>query len=73
MGVRSKRKRRARRSPKSAPPLSDIQGTGMPAKDSIRDIVTFVSPQKKRYRILRTTETDTYDPPLKRGKTTKRT
>ncbi len=37
---------------------------GMPAVDSVRSIVHFVSPQKVKYRILKTTETDAYDPPL---------
>jgi hypothetical protein len=36
----------------------------MPAEDSIEDVVNFVSPQGVKYRILKTTETDAYDPPL---------
>jgi len=34
----------------------------MPAKDSIRKVVDFVSPQNARYKILKTTEMDAYDP-----------
>jgi len=37
---------------------------GMPALDSVRSVVDFVSPQKVKYKILKTTETDAYDPPL---------
>jgi hypothetical protein len=37
---------------------------GMPAEDSIKDVVDFVSPQGVHYKILKTTETDAYDPPL---------
>ena len=35
---------------------------GMPALDSIRAVEDFVSPQKIHYKILKTTETDAYDP-----------
>jgi hypothetical protein len=38
-------------------------GPGLPAKDSIRDVVTFTSPQGVERLILKTTETDTYDRP----------
>ena len=50
-------------------------GPGLPAKDSIRDVVTFTSPQGVERLILKTTETDTYDRPAPakkpRGKGTK--
>lgn len=36
---------------------------GMPAENSIRDVVDFVSPQGVPYEILKTSETDAYDPP----------
>jgi len=39
---------------------------GMPAEDSIEDVVDFVSPQGVPHKILKTTETDAYDPPLPR-------
>jgi hypothetical protein len=35
----------------------------MPALDSVKKVVDFVSPQKVKYKILKTTETDAYDPP----------
>lgn len=35
---------------------------GMPAKDSVREVLDFVSPHNVRYKILRTTEMDVYDP-----------
>ncbi len=37
---------------------------GMPALDSIEEVKDFVSPQGVHYKILKTTETDAYDPPL---------
>lgn len=38
------------------------QATGMPALDSVKEVVDFVSPQGDKYKILKTTETDAYDP-----------
>ena len=67
-----KSKRRGKR-PRKRTSVHDIQGTGLPAKDSVREILTLVSPQKKRYQILRTTETDAYEPPLKQRNTRKAT
>jgi hypothetical protein len=37
---------------------------GMPSKDSVRSIVTKVAPTGLRLRILKTTETDSYEHPL---------
>ena len=37
---------------------------GMPAADSVRAVVDFVSPQKVHYTILKTSETDAYDEPI---------
>ena len=34
---------------------------GMPAQNSIKEIVDFVSPQGIKYKILKTTEMDEYD------------
>jgi hypothetical protein len=34
---------------------------GMPAQNSIKEIVNFVSPQGVKYKILKTTEMDEYD------------
>ena len=36
---------------------------GMPSKDSVREIVTKVAPTGLRFRILKTTEMDSYDQP----------
>jgi hypothetical protein len=36
---------------------------GMPAKDSVHEVVDFVSPGGVPYKILKTTEMDAYDPP----------
>jgi hypothetical protein len=45
----------------------------MPAPDSIQEVVDFVSPQGVPYKILKTTEVDAYDRPLRvRKKRTKR-
>jgi hypothetical protein len=42
--------------------------TGAPAADSVRAIVEFTSPGGRRYRIIKTTEVDAYDPPTKSSK-----
>ncbi len=51
--------------------LSQLE-TGMPALDNVKEVVDFVSPQGTKYKILKTTETDAYDPapppPKKPGK-----
>jgi hypothetical protein len=36
----------------------------MPALDHVTETTDFVSPQGAKYTILKTTETDAYDPPL---------
>jgi hypothetical protein len=36
----------------------------MPALDSVQEVVDFESPKGEKYKILKTTETDAYDPPL---------
>jgi hypothetical protein len=36
---------------------------GLPAADSVRAVVKFVSPKKVRYTILKTSERDAYDKP----------
>jgi hypothetical protein len=44
----------------------------MPAQDSVREVVDFVSPQGVPRKILKTTEIDAYDPhPPTRKKGTK--
>jgi hypothetical protein len=44
---------------------------GMPSKDSVREIVTKVAPTGLRFRILKTSEMDSYDKPRqsKKGRT----
>jgi hypothetical protein len=49
------RKRKPRATPRSHP--------GLPAPDSVRAVVKFVSPKKVRYTILKTSEMDAYDKP----------
>lgn len=44
----------------------------MPDKDSIREVVDFVSPQGVHHKILKTNETDAYDPPLANPKKLKK-
>ena len=44
---------------------------GLPAGDSVREVVTFTAGSKV-YRILKTTERDAYDPPPPRPKTSKK-
>lgn len=36
---------------------------GMPAEDSVKQVVDFVSPEGVPYKILKTTEMDAYDQP----------
>jgi hypothetical protein len=47
---------------------------GMPAKDSVQEVVDFVSPHGVPYKILKTTEMDAYDPPpqVRKKRTTHR-
>jgi hypothetical protein len=56
-----RRKRSAKK--KGAPKIATRLRAGLPASDSIRGVVDFVSPQKVRYTILKTTEMDAYDKP----------
>ena len=48
-----------------APPKKKTAPThsGLPAADSVRAVVKFVSPKKVRYTILKTSERDAYDKP----------
>jgi hypothetical protein len=57
-----------RRSPKRrAKPADTKTGrTGLPSPESVKESVTFTSPGGRRYKILKTTEQDEYDPPPKR-------
>ena len=44
----------------------------MPAADSVRAVVDFVSPQKVHYTILKTSEMDAYDEPIQPKQNKKR-
>lgn len=55
---KKKKARKARDKHKDLDPLRP----GMPALDSIQAVKEFVSPQNVHYKILKTTETDVYDP-----------
>ena len=48
--------------------LPGVIRTGMPSKDSVIGETSFESPKGTKYRILRTTEIDTYDIPEKKNK-----
>jgi hypothetical protein len=39
--------------------------TGMPAADSVREVVEAQSPSGAKFQILKTTERDSYDPPAR--------
>jgi hypothetical protein len=62
------------RKKKSKPPASQRTSipaqltTGMPARDSVQEVVEFVSPQGVPYKILKTTEMDAYDRPPRADK-----
>jgi hypothetical protein len=56
------------RSRKRRRPAAQAVRAGMPAKDSVREIITKVAPTGIRFRILRTTEMDSYDKPPRSGK-----
>jgi hypothetical protein len=53
------------------PRLSQL-APGIPALDNVQQVVDFKSPKGDKYKILKTTETDAYDPsleaPKKRGR-----
>jgi hypothetical protein len=59
---RSKKKKAEKPANKPAEDVLDQVRRGMPAKDSILKVEDFVSPQNVHYKILKTTETDAYDP-----------
>ena len=56
-----KKKKVRKGASKPAAHILDPLRPGMPAKDSIRKVVDFVSPQNVQYNILKTTERDAYD------------
>lgn len=56
-GKKSRKASQERRKSSGAP------NPGLPDKETVISERTFVSPKGKRYRIIRTTEKDPYDPP----------
>lgn len=60
---RSKKKKKSKRATQE-PSGSELERLppGMPAEDSIQQVMEVVSPQNVRYKILRTNEMDAYDP-----------
>lgn len=63
---KGKKSRKKKKEQVSADAMNQLR-SGMPAKDSVREVVDHVSPQGVHYRILKTTEKDAYDPKKKRG------
>jgi hypothetical protein len=54
-------RRKAAASRKREPGTAAPPHPGLPAPDSVRGVVKFVSPKKVRYTILKTSERDAYD------------
>jgi hypothetical protein len=66
---RSTAQRKKKNSPRGIQTHEGMPGTirtGMPAKDSVVGEDTFESPKGTKYRIIKTTEIDTYDKPAKK-------
>ena len=61
--------KRKRTNLKSQPALPHERG--MPAPEHVKEVTDFVSPQGVKYQILKTDETDAYDPPPVRRKSKK--
>jgi hypothetical protein len=56
-------KKKSRRTANQAAAEVEQLRPGMPAADNVQKVLALVS-QGKKYKILRTSETDAYDPPL---------
>jgi hypothetical protein len=57
-------KRKSRRgTPRETPQSGKTPNPGLPDPESVVSERVFVSPKGRRYRVLRTTEKDPYDPP----------
>jgi hypothetical protein len=59
---RSKSKKKGGKPARKQAAKLDLLRRGMPAQDHIVKVDNFVSPQGDHYQILKTTETDVYDP-----------
>jgi len=74
---KKKKKSRIKRAPEEkarAVPEQPQLHPGLPAENSIEEVLDFVSPQHVHYKILRTNEMDAYDPvpePRKKRASTK--
>jgi hypothetical protein len=68
MLVSRKRKKKTRGVANKAALEVEQLRPGMPAADNVEEVLHFVSPEGKEYEILRTSETDPYDPPLQPAK-----
>jgi hypothetical protein len=62
-----KKQKKSRKVPGSDRLLDQLR-PGMPARDSVREVLDFVSPQGVHRKILRTSEMDAYDPIPKASK-----
>lgn len=65
--VRSRKRKSERAAEKRLGKLSQL-AAGMPALNNVAETAEFVSPTGAKYTILKTTETDAYDPPLSTSK-----
>ena len=49
--------------PAEKPAANTVDRPGLPDPETVISVTEFTSPKGRRYRILRTTEKDEYDPP----------
>ncbi len=49
--------------PKAAAKSTARRRRGLPAPESVEAVIPFTSPKGQKFRILRTNEADSYDPP----------
>jgi hypothetical protein len=57
-----------RRRTKARRTKSPVRRAGLPAEDSVREVIEKVAPTGMRFRILRTTEVDAYEKRAAPGK-----
>ena len=62
------KRKRPRKESGETPRRGKVPNPGLPDPESVVSERVFISPKGRRYRILRTTEKDPYDPPDDRGK-----
>jgi hypothetical protein len=61
-------KRKGSRESSGEKPPGKARNPGLPDPESVVSERIFISPKGRRYRILRTTDKDPYDPPDDQGK-----